>query len=138
MPKFRFRKTEETTRGEMNDSSDNIDLLFIKLVGDRKYQEAMDILGRVKDINIKDPKFGCNALHYCAARSALPFLKQLRGRDDLDYLAKDNEGRFASEIAWQLARNPELGQELQDLEKIAADKQGIKPWPKPESPSSDI
>ena len=141
--KYRFRKTPSTTRGDMTTENNgkyeylNVDLLFIEMVAIEKYREAIEVIDQVDDINVRDPNYGVTALHYAASRSAMPLLKHLQEREDLDYLAQDEEGRYASEMAWHMARNPELGQQLQDLEKSAADERGVKPWPKP-SPEREI
>lgn len=114
-----------------NDENLGVDLMFLQLVASQKYRQAIELIDQVSDINVRDPAHGVTALHYAASRSALPLLRRLQERDDLDYLAQDEEGRYPSEMAWHIARNPELGQQLQDLEKLAADERGEKPWPKP-------
>lgn len=127
-----FEKSDAETRTPSEEATDlAVDLQFIELVANRKYRQAIELIDKVGDINVRDPAHGVTALHYAASRSALPLLRHLQERDDLDYLAQDEEGRYPSEMAWHIARNPELGQELQDLEKLAADERGEKPWPKP-------
>tara|TARA_R110002110_G_scaffold257206_2_gene473155 strand:- start:9688 stop:11580 length:1893 start_codon:yes stop_codon:yes gene_type:complete len=127
----------ETQAPSENDKDLNVDLLFIEMVASQKYRRAIELIDQVGDINVRDPTHGVTALHYAASRSALPLLRHLQERDDLDYLAQDEEGRYPSEMAWHIARNPELGQQLQDLEKLAADERGEKPWPKP-APEREI
>lgn len=87
------------------------------------------------DINYRDSQTGGTALHFVAARRAIPFLRKLEECADLDYLVKDNKGRYPSELAWTIARDAELGEYLQEKEAQAARQRGITAWPKqPPSP----
>jgi len=50
-------------------------------------------------INYPDPRNGATALHYIAAQGARPALRVLLKAGKLDFLAADDEGRLAAELA---------------------------------------
>ncbi|PUB90888.1 MAG: hypothetical protein DBP01_05180 [gamma proteobacterium symbiont of Ctena orbiculata] len=111
------------------DTGTNVDLQFLKHVIERRYQDAVSVIDQVKNINIADPKTGRTALHYAAARSAEGLLVRLQARNDLDYLVRDSEGKFPSDIAWVVGRNEDLGAELMEKEQQQSQRTGQKVWP---------
>lgn len=113
------------------DATTEMDLKFIQLVRERKYPEALAMMDQVRDINVCDPQTGATALHFAAHRSNAGFIDALEQRDDLDYLIQDREGRYSSELAWEVSGNEELGARLQQKEKEQAERDGVKIWPKP-------
>lgn len=110
------------------------DLRFIRLVRERKYEEAVAMIDEVHDINIADPQTSATALHFAAHRSVNGLLAELEKREDLDYLVRDRNGRYASELAWEVSGNEELGALLQAKERQQARRAGVQAWPKPEEP----
>jgi ankyrin repeat protein len=66
---------------------------------------AMDKAIRDKaDVNMPDAT-GMTALHHAAARGARGCIRVLVNSGQCDYLAQDNEGRYASDIALEGARD---------------------------------
>lgn len=114
------------------DVTNDVDLKFVQLVKERHYQEALNMLEQVENINTLDPHLQATALHLAAARSAENFIDQLCRRPDIDYLVKDKDNRLASEIAWHVAENEELGAKLMHKEKNFAEISGQPAWPKTE------
>lgn len=111
-------------KGVTMDGTDSMaDQNFIRLVKERQYQQALDIIDDVKNINVVDKETGATALHLAASRSVVEFIAHLEKRDDLDYLVRDGKGRFPSDMAWAVAHNEELGIELMQKEKQQAARQ---------------
>jgi hypothetical protein len=108
------------------------DLTFIRLVRERSYLEALAMIDQVSDINVCDPQSRATALHFAALRSVAGLLEALEQRADLDYLVQDRDGRYPSELAWEMAGNEELGARLQRKEQEQAERQGVRAWPKPD------
>ena len=133
MPKFKFKTTTDRKEANMATDEDKgrLDAAFIKAVKDRNYSTAFNLISKVKDINVRDPETNATALHFAAARNALPLLTELEKQSELNYLARDQEGRYPSELAWHIAHNEELGHHLQQAESEYAAKHGLKTWPKP-------
>lgn len=119
--------------GQMAGQDKTVDLQFVKLVEQRCYREALDLVAEVDDINTIDPESRSGALHWAAARAARNFIEALASiRDDLDFLAVDGNGRRASEVAWHAARDEGLGAWLMHREKEQALKTGMPTWSAPE------
>ena len=132
MPKFKFKRSTKGLRENMiSQGLSDIGQAFIDAVKNRQYKKALGLMKSVPDINIPDVDTGATALHFGAARDAQPFLAALEECQGLNYLARDAKGRYASELAWKLADNPELGEHLQMKEKEFSNKTGISAWPKP-------
>jgi len=132
MPKLKFKRSTKGLKEDMiSQGSGDTSQAFIDAVKNRQYKKALELMESVPDINITDVKTGATALHFSAARDAQTFLAALEERQDLNYLARDAKGRYASELAWKIADNPELGEHLQTKEKEFSNKTGIPAWPKP-------
>lgn len=135
MPKkrkfFAGAPPEKGKRMQRTEAVADTDLTFIRLVKERRYQEALAVIGQVRDINVADPETGATALHFAAHRSCLQLFEALAQRNDLNYLVQDSEGRYPSELAWEVSGNETLGAELMQREKAQADREGEEPWPKP-------
>lgn len=119
------------TKMDRSDAVAGTDLHFIELVKSRQYREALALIDRVQNVNTVDPTTGATALHFAADRSCAGLVDALMQRADLDYLAQDRQGRYASELAWEGAGNEELGALLIRKEKEQADREGRTAWPKP-------
>jgi len=138
MPKkrkyFAGSPPEKEKQVESGDTTVETDLTFIRLVKERKYKEALDIIDQVQDINVIDQQTQATALHFAAHRSCIGLIDGLERREDLSYLVKDSKGRYPSELAWDVSGNEELGAKLIQKEKEQADRQGVQIWPKPPPP----
>lgn len=123
--KRRYFMGQPKKAGSMTETDGNdIDVQFPILVADRKYDEALALLPQVKDVNVLHPEHNATALHTAAARQAMSFIKAFidaRG-EDIDFQMKDGYGRLASDLAWNHARNEELGAWLMDKEREYAQK----------------
>lgn len=80
-----------------------------------------DVVGRWLDegftaVNYAEPETGLTALHYAAARNAVPVLKRLVASGQCNYALRDRKGRTAATLAIEVADNPAIGRYLYDLE----------------------
>ena len=107
---------------------------LFELLHAHRYREAMSFLSEVKNINAVDDQTGMTALHWAAAHCVKNLVNALWLRDDLDELARDSKGRYASELAAIQGRDEVLAEELMMREKSFGELRGIIPWPKPELP----
>ena len=110
------------------------DLTFIRLVKDRNYTQALEIIDQVQDINVVDQQTQNTVLHFAALRLSSGFIERLEQRTDLNYLVQNKEGRYPSELAWEVSGDEELGAKLIQKEKEQADREDIQAWPKAEPP----
>ncbi len=67
------------------------------------------MIEQVHDINVVDQQTQATALHFAALRSVTGLIDRLEQREDLDYLVQDRQGRYPSELAWEISGNEELG-----------------------------
>lgn len=119
-----------TSTGDVNET----DLHFIKLIKDRKYAEAIDIIDQVKNINIRDQITQNTALHFAALRSVIGLVEELEKRADLDYLVRNGTGKYSSQLAWEVSGHEELGAQLMVKERDQGLRDNVQVWPKPELP----
>ena len=103
---------------------------LFRLLKAHQYPEAAKLVLQVQDINLIDPETGLTALHWAAGHVVKSLLEVLWKRPDLDELARDAQGRYASELAWQVAEDEMLGAELMWREKAYGERVGQRPWPK--------
>lgn len=115
---------------QSTEAASETDLIFIRLVRERKYKEALAIIDQVEDINVVDQQTQATALHFAAYRSCVALIDALEKRSDLNYLAQDKKGRYPSQLAWEEAGHEELGAKLIHKEAEQARREGIKAWPK--------
>jgi ankyrin repeat protein len=99
----------------------------------RKLKEVLD---KGFPVNYFNPVSGETALHSLAAGGARPAIRVLLTYENIDFLARDNQGRLSSEMAYLYGRDPALARLLGNKEVKQARAQGIKltrrPAPKPE------
>lgn len=81
------------------------------------------------NVNCRDLQTGGTLLHIAAAYAARPILRYILKDPATDYLAQDNEGRFASQLALELAGDIALGRLLLKKEVQLAEQRGVRPWP---------
>lgn len=81
------------------------------------------------DVNFQD-KHDMTALHHAAARGARPCIRVLVNSGLCDYLIKDNQNRYAFEIAIEWAKDYAVGRLLAKKQKQQAVKQGVQAWKK--------
>jgi hypothetical protein len=97
------------------------------------YENAVLLVPDVENINTVDSETGMTALHWAAAHSVMGLLNVLHERNDLNELALDDEGRSASDLAWAVAEDEELGASLISRENEYARRNKNTQWPKPGS-----
>ena len=110
-----------------------VDIRFLELIKERRYQDAISMMSEVTDINALDPESGAAAIHMAAGRRATILLNALWTRDDLNELRQDVLGRYPSEVAWLVGGDEELSAKLMEREHAFAKKHGLVAWPKPET-----
>lgn len=113
----------------MSDQATPQEKLF-GLIKDGRYQEAVELLPQVHDINVLDPASGLNALHMASARCSVILLEALWARPDLDEVRKDARGQLASQLMWHVAGEEEFAVRLMAREREYAKAHGIVLWPK--------
>lgn len=67
-------------------------------------------------VNYQEAGTGMTALHYAAARNAVPIIKLLVRTGKCDARLRDHKGRTAATLAIEVADNPVLGRYLYDLQ----------------------
>lgn len=136
MPKKRHfqRPMPPVRKGDDRPMSDDVppdSADLFRLLKAHRYAEAIELIPAVGDVNVVDPKTGFTALHWGAAHRVRGVLNALWQRDDLDELARDRQGQYASELAWQIATDEELGVELMQRERDYGARHDLDVWPKP-------
>jgi ankyrin repeat protein len=97
--------------------------------GDYKAIAFMAGDGSLLDINYQNES-GMTILHYAAMSDNRPLIRYLVRLGKCDYLIKDNMGRYASELAFEIAQDYAVGILLAKKEAKQAREQGIRAWPK--------
>lgn len=86
----------------------NINDLFIECVKAGDAVAAKKLMIEGFNINAQD-EHGMTALHYAAAMGARPCVRLLVNSGKCDYLIQDNQGRYASELAFEWAHDYAVG-----------------------------
>lgn len=76
--------------------------------------------------NARDRQTGASALHFVAAQGARPALRVLLATGKCDHLARDRQGRLASELAGVYGRDPAMARLLMRKELQQARAQGLE------------
>lgn len=101
---------------------------FFNLVKEGRSKELAASVEKGVDVNQQDEE-GMTALHHAAAYGARPCIRILVNSGRCDYLLKDNQGRYASELAFTYAQDYAVGILLVKKEAKQAREQGVKTWP---------
>jgi ankyrin repeat protein len=110
--KTRNRNTVEEIKASLEESLDRLTDSFVSL-GERFLAAAEDadperlaaLTAQGAPVNYPDPRNGLTALHYVAAQGARRAFRVLLRIPGLDFLARDDRGRLASEMAGAYGRN---------------------------------
>jgi ankyrin repeat protein len=86
----------------------NINVLFLQYVKEGNALAAKELMGDGLDVNAQD-EYGMTPLHYAAAMGARPCIRLLVNSEKCDYLIQDNKGRYASELAFEWAKDYAVG-----------------------------
>ena len=100
---------EEYASKEVRMPGNNIDVEFLYAVCEGDLHTVEQLVDAVKDINLRVAGSGGMALHVVARYQLKDIFKILRTRSDLNYLARDNEGRLPSLIAMHTDDDVGLG-----------------------------
>lgn len=74
------------------------------------------LAGGYSKLNYQETGTGMTALHYAAARNAVPIIRLLVRTGKCDARIRDHKGRTAATLAMEVADNPALGRYLYDLQ----------------------
>ncbi|MGC3983109.1 MAG: ankyrin repeat domain-containing protein [Steroidobacteraceae bacterium] len=85
------------------------------------------LLARGAEINSKDGR-GMTALHHAAAIGARPCIRALMKSPSCDYLARDTQGRYPSDLAIEWAGDYALARLLAWKQLKQAAGEGVPPW----------
>lgn len=107
-------------------SEKSIDMEFLYAVCEGNLRKVKQLIDDVEDINIRVAGTGGSALHVVAKYQLKDIFKVLRQRTDLDYLARDHEGRLPSQLAMSSEENIGLGAFLIKMERQQARKKGVE------------
>lgn len=99
-------------------------------IKDGDAESVRDYVRQGANVNVCAPANGGTPLHHCAAYSARLCLAPLLRCGRCDYLIRDDQGRYASEVAYEVANDPRIGGILARKEAKQAAKTGIEAWPK--------
>lgn len=110
-----------TPRAAMPDA--DRDFLAAARLGDD--EGGMRLLAQGADVNARDQTTFLSALHYAAGCRAWRFIRMMESVQSLDFLQKDRKGRLASALAFEVAKDPELGEYLLEREIGQAEANGL-------------
>lgn len=91
--------------------------------------DAKKLKGAIEEggeVSARDPETGATALHYIAAQGARGCLRVLLSTGKCDHLARDREGRLASELAGVYGSDPAMAGLLMRKELHQARAQGLE------------
>ena len=76
-----------------------------------------DVIDLGFPVNFSDPNNHFGLLHYAAAGNAKSVADLVLAIDGLNPLSKDTNGRYASDVAFEIGNSPELAARLQRFER---------------------
>jgi hypothetical protein len=98
---------------------------FLSAAEDADPERLEALAAQGAPVNYHDPRNGLTALHYVAAQGARRAFRALLRIPGLDYLARDDQGRLASEMAGAYGRNLAMERLLFRKEIQQAREKGI-------------
>ena len=125
-PALNLSYNDREDANEEGMSEKTTDMEFLYAVCEGNLRKVNQLIDAVEDINIRVAGTGGSALHMIAKYQLKDIFKVLRQRTDLDYLARDHEGRLPSQLAMSSEENVGLGALLIKLERQQAIKQGVE------------
>ena len=93
-------------------------------VRDRAIAAVRDVVKHGADVNLQDAE-GMTPLHHAASRGMRPIVRILVGCGRCDYLIRDNQGRYAFELAIEWARDYAVGRLLAKKQAQQAAARGV-------------
>lgn len=109
--------------------SKDLNAEFLRAVREGNSRRVDKLVDQGADVNYQD-EHGMTALHWAAAIDARPTIRVLLKHGTCDYLRRDKQNRYASEYAFEQARDYAVGILLVKKEAKQAREQGIQAWPK--------
>ena len=91
------------------------------------HNQIQQFLDEGADINIRDED-GMTALHHVAALGSRGCIRVLVNAGRCDYLIRDNEGRYASDLAIEWGRDAAVGRLLTKHQMRQARERGVPAW----------
>ena len=118
------------TRGEESSTSRGDPGPVIQRVLTNRAAEIPQVIAAGYDVNYRDDD-GMTALHHAAASGARPCIRALVASGKCDYLIRDNEGRYASDLAIEWARDFAVARLLTKHQLRQAGERGVPAWVPP-------
>jgi ankyrin repeat protein len=84
------------------------------------------------NVNVRDEQ-GMTPLHHAAARGARPCIRLLVASGQCDYLIRDNQGRYAFQLAIEWARDYAVGRLLSKKQAQQAHERGVPAFVPPQN-----
>ncbi len=123
-PALKLSHDDSEDAKEEGMSEKSVDMEFLYAVCEGNLRRVEQLINSVENINIRVAGTGGSALHVVAKYQLKDIFKVLRQRKDLDYLARDLEGRLPSQLAMSSDENVGLGAFLIKKERQQAVKRG--------------
>ncbi|HKJ74227.1 MAG TPA: ankyrin repeat domain-containing protein [Alphaproteobacteria bacterium] len=120
------------TVAETKPAAEGFGELLIRAVEHGEAEKVRSLIDEGVDVNFRDEANGATALHYAAALSAQFCLLELIRSGQCDYLVRDKQGLYPSEVAFEIADNLRIGSILAEKEADQAHRTGVQAWPKPD------
>ncbi|MCB9989305.1 MAG: ankyrin repeat domain-containing protein [Rhodospirillales bacterium] len=140
-----FGRFHRTTTGSKQSGCSDDNSIRIRITPDREGRGrtlyrlglgAADGMRRAecKEVGINErlPGSGGTILHLAAALDARDMLRELIQEKDCDFLARDNQGRLASELAFIEGNDPAVARLLRIKERKQAESLGIRVTRRPQ------
>ena len=122
------KKTKISKKVAVNHAFDGEVLAHTRLVDADMVKDLIEKFHA--DVNYQDQN-GMTALHHAAAIGARPCIRVLVNSGQCDYLIKDNENRYAYELAIIWAKDYAVGRLLAKKQAQQAHEQGVPAYDKP-------
>ena len=103
------------------------DRLLIEAAIEDDAAALKELIAANANVNAHD-EYGMTALHHAAGSGSRSCIRALVSSDQCDYLARDDFGRYASDLAIEWGRDYGVGRLLTKHQIRQARERGVPPW----------